>query len=148
MTAEEITKIRRGKEKAYHRQWDNYQATGAANYYNAAKRYADLVEICDQALAAADDHAEALHLRGSFSQLASRADDILLQRYLWIDKGWDYHMLWEKLFPIGVDMVLEAMNIIGSNRAVWKKQDERFATWEPSWERPRLKRNELIMIGG
>lgn len=77
MTAEEITKIRRGKEKAYHRQWDNYQATGAANYYNAAKRYADLVEICDQALAAADDHAEALHLRGSFSQLASRADDIL-----------------------------------------------------------------------
>lgn len=26
------------------------------------------------------------------------------------------------------------------------EQDERFATWEPSWDRPRLKRNELIML--
>lgn len=32
--------------------------------------------------------------------------------------------------------------------AVWREQDERFATFEPSWDRPRLKRNELIQIGG
>ena len=35
-----------------------------------------------------------------------------------------------------------------SNTVDWEKQDERFATWEPSWDRPRLKRNELVMLGG
>ena len=75
------------------------------------------------------------------------AGDILLQRTLWIDKGWDYHDLWEHLFPMGVDMLLEAVKVIEKGEAKWKKQDEKAATWEPSWERPRLKRNELIMIG-
>ena len=26
------------------------------------------------------------------------------------------------------------------------EQDESVATWEPSWDRPRLKRNELIQL--
>lgn len=73
--------------------------------------------------------------------------DILLQRTLFVDKEWDHHDLWKELFPIGVEMVAEAVDIIESGKCEWKKQDERFVTWEPSWDRPRLKRNELIMIG-
>lgn len=73
--------------------------------------------------------------------------DILLQRVVFIDPEWNYHDLWRELFPIGVDMVSEAVKIIERQEANWQKQDERFATWEPSWNRPRLKRNELIMLG-
>lgn len=73
--------------------------------------------------------------------------DILLQKPLWIDKEWNYHDLWRRLFPIGVEMIVEAAALIEQDRLSRVKQDERFATWEPSWERPRLKRNDLIEIG-
>lgn len=73
--------------------------------------------------------------------------DILLQRVQFIDKSWDYHGLWAELFPVGVQMVVEAIGIIGRGEAEWSPQDERFATFEPSWDRPRLKRNDLIQIG-
>lgn len=74
--------------------------------------------------------------------------DILRQEVIFIDPEWDYHDLWEHIFPIGVRMVVDAVADIESGKAEWKKQDERFATFEPSWDRPRLKRNDLIMIGG
>lgn len=86
---------------------------------------------------------------GTIYRLDSRCDagDILLQRMMFIDKKWDYHKLWHELFPVGVEMVVEAVAMIEKGEAEWTKQDERFATWEPSWERPRLKRNELMMLG-
>lgn len=73
--------------------------------------------------------------------------DILLQRVQFIDKSWDYHGLWAEMFPVGVQMVAEAIGIIERGEAEWSPQDERFATFEPSWDRPRLKRNDLIQIG-
>lgn len=73
--------------------------------------------------------------------------DILLQRVQFIDKSWDYHGLWAEMFPVGVQMVVEAIGIIERGEAEWSPQDERFATFEPSWDRPRLKRNDLIQIG-
>lgn len=73
--------------------------------------------------------------------------DILLQRVIFIDPAWDYHDLWKEMFPIGVDMVSDAVRMIEKGGCDWQRQDERFATWEPSWERPRLHRNELIQIG-
>lgn len=76
------------------------------------------------------------------------AGDVLLQRVVFVKPGWDYHDLWRHIFPMGVEMVSEAVRVIGSGEAVWKKQDERVATFEPSWERPRLKRNELLALGG
>lgn len=87
---------------------------------------------------------------GTVYKLAQGCDtgDIVLQRVLWIDSAWDYHELWKRLFPVGVDLLSDAVRLIGSGRAVCEPQDEHFATWEPSWERPRLKRNDLIMIGG
>lgn len=72
--------------------------------------------------------------------------DILLQESIFIDPEWDYHKLWENIFPIGVNMLIEAVDIIGDGACKWKKQDERFATFEPSWDRPRLLRNELIAL--
>ena len=74
------------------------------------------------------------------------AGDVILQRWIFVDKDWDYHKLWERLFPIGVEMICEAVRLIERGREVREKQDERYATWEPSWERPRLKRSELIML--
>lgn len=73
--------------------------------------------------------------------------DILLQQMIFVDKEWDYHDLWEELFPIGVDLIVKAVELIEKGKATATKQDERFATWEPSWDRPRLKRNDLIQIG-
>ena len=86
---------------------------------------------------------------GTVFKLDSKCDggDILMQRMVFIDKKWDYHRLWQEIFPIGVDMVVEAVRQIERGTAHWEPQDERFATWEPSWERPRLRRNELIQIG-
>lgn len=74
---------------------------------------------------------------------------IVLQKQLWIDPEWDYHELWENLFPIGVELIVEAVRLYEkyNGNVPCVKQDERFATWEPSWDRPRLKRNELIQLG-
>ena len=74
------------------------------------------------------------------------AGDILLQRVVFIDPSWDYHDLWRNIFPVGVEMVAEAVDVIERGEARWKKQDERFATWEPSWHRPRLYRGELLRL--
>lgn len=86
---------------------------------------------------------------GTIYRLGQRCDggEILLQKTLWINKKWDYHELWKHLFPMGVDMVQEAVSLIGSNRCEWVEQNECAATWEPSWDRPRLKRNELLQLG-
>ena len=66
--------------------------------------------------------------------------DILLQRFIFVDKNWDYHDLWHELFPIGIEMVLEAVSLIEKGQAVGVPQDSRFETWEPSWE---LRRSPL-----
>lgn len=86
---------------------------------------------------------------GTIYRLGQKCDggEILLQKTLWINKKWDYHELWKHLFPMGVDMMQEAVSLIGSNRCEWVEQNECAATWEPSWDRPRLKRNELLQLG-
>ena len=73
--------------------------------------------------------------------------DIILQKMIFVDKSWSYHDLWHELFPLGIQMIVEAVNIIERGEDIRAGQDERFATWEPSWERPRLKRNELLQLG-
>ena len=85
---------------------------------------------------------------GTIYRLEDKCDGggIILQKMLFVDKDWDYHELWNQLFPIGVEMVVEAVDLIEKGIVNEIQQDERFATWEPSWERPRLKRNELIQL--
>lgn len=86
---------------------------------------------------------------GTVYKLSDKTDggDIVLQQPVWVNPDWDYHDLWKAMFPVGVKMVVKAVGDIESGRAEYIKQDEAFATWEPSWDRPRLKRNDLVMIG-
>ena len=98
----------------------------------------------------------AVHMKdyitgGTIYKLNDKCDggDIVLQKQLWIDPDWDYHELWENLFPIGVELVVEAVRLYEEykGKVPSVEQNEKFATWEPSWDRPRLKRNELIQLG-
>lgn len=73
---------------------------------------------------------------------------VLAQRFVHVGRGWDYHDLWRVLFPIGIDMVSEAVAAVASGRAPACPQDEAFATWEPSFDVPRLRRPELVQICG
>lgn len=87
---------------------------------------------------------------GSVYKLDTKCDggDILSREVVFVKPGWDYHDIWNAIFPIGVKMVVDAVSAIESGTARYEQQDEACATWEPSWDRPRLKRNDLIMIGG
>lgn len=86
---------------------------------------------------------------GTVYSLSGECDGgaVLSRRIVFIKPGWDYHDLWAELFPIGVSMVVDAVAAIGRGEATYEEQDESVATWEPSWERPRLKRNDLVMLG-
>lgn len=97
-----------------------------------------------------------IHMRdpfygGTIYRLTDKCDggEVLTQRWGFVEPSWDYHALWERIFPIGVDMVAEAVKLIGAGKdaGLWRKQNEKVATWEPSWERARLRRNDLLMIG-
>lgn len=87
---------------------------------------------------------------GTVYRLTDKCDggDVLLQRIVFVGRNWDHHELWRHLFPVGVDLLSEACAIIERTRntQVEEPQDENFATWEPSWARPRLKRNELLQL--
>lgn len=86
---------------------------------------------------------------GTVYKLDSKCDsgNIILQEMMFVDKTWSYHDLWKELFPLGVVMLSNAVNLIEKGEQVEIQQEEKFATWEPSWERPRLKRNELLQLG-
>ncbi len=72
--------------------------------------------------------------------------DIILQRPVFIIPGETYHELWERMFPVGVDMLCDAVDAIERGTAASDPQDERCATWEPSFDRPRLLRNDLYRV--
>lgn len=87
---------------------------------------------------------------GSVYRLSGKTDggDIAAQEVVWIRPGMSYHELWAEIFPVGVRMLVQVCGEIERGTAEWKRQDEDCATWEPSWDRPRLRRNELVMLGG
>ena len=72
--------------------------------------------------------------------------DIQIQKPVFIKRGWAHSDLWREIFPIGVEMVCDAVEMIEQGNIRREPQDERFATWEPSFKTTRLKRNELLMI--
>ena len=73
--------------------------------------------------------------------------DIFLQKTLFVDRKWNYHDLWREIFPIGVEMICKAVDLIEERNIIKIPQDEKYATWEPSFTNTRLKRNELLQIG-
>lgn len=73
--------------------------------------------------------------------------DIFLQKPIFIAKEWDYHKLWKQIFPIGVKLLCDAVDMVAQGKEIRIKQDERFATFEPTFNTRRLKRNELLQLG-
>ena len=80
MKADEIEKIRNGKEKAAQNNYQWFQQSGDDRYYRAYKRYDDLVEICNQALSVADIKDKHQRLQNNIMILAERAAKIKYNR--------------------------------------------------------------------
>lgn len=56
--------------------------------------------------------------------------------------------LWRNhLFPMGIRLILKVLDDLHRGYMIEVPQDERFATWEPSWERPPLFRPDLPQLG-
>lgn len=86
---------------------------------------------------------------GSVYWLNDKTDggDLIDQRVVFIRPGETYHDVWKRIFPVGVEMLCDAVDAIERGSARRWKQDEDCATWEPSFDRQRLRRNDLFMIG-
>ncbi len=86
---------------------------------------------------------------GSVYRLSSKVDggSILLQRIQFVDRSWNHHDLWKRLFPQGVQMLRDAVKMLDSGYVEGEPQDERFATWEPPFDATaRLFRPELLQL--
>ena len=112
MNAERIRKIRESKEAARIRQYNNFQASGDDNYYRKMSGYEEIVEICDQALSAADDHTKAISITADLCGLASKAAQAVHQAQ-----------------RTGILDHYEAMNILKSVMAVAERHG-----WSDRWE--------------
>ncbi len=72
---------------------------------------------------------------------------VFSQRFIFVNRQWDYHELWRRLFPIGIEMISAACKSIAKGDRAMAPQEEEYATWEPSFDVPRLYRPELIQLG-
>jgi methionyl-tRNA formyltransferase len=76
------------------------------------------------------------------------AGPIAAQEHVFVKRGATAETLWrEQLAPLGVKLILRALSHIARGIAVRVPQDEKLATWEPSFERPPLFRPELPQLG-
>ena len=86
---------------------------------------------------------------GSVDRLSSKVagGSILLQRIQFVDRTWNHHDLWKRLFPQGVQMLRDAVKMLACGYVEGEPQDERFATWEPPFDATaRLYRPELLQL--
>lgn len=97
-----------------------------------------------------------IHMRdpiagGSVYYFTSNIDagPILAQRWCHVEPGWDHHDLWRELFGMGVNLLLDCVREIDLCEGIhsMEPQNEKCATWEPSWERPPLHRPDLLELG-
>lgn len=87
---------------------------------------------------------------GTVYWLSDRMDggDVAAQDYVFVSPGETVDTLWrEKLFPLGIALLERAVRDIAAGVICREPQDEAYATWEPSWERPPAARPELDLIG-
>lgn len=76
------------------------------------------------------------------------AGDIAAQDFCFVEPGETAEDLWrDKLFPLGVELFRRAVAAVADGVIVAVPQDEDLATWEPSWDRPPLRRPDLTMLG-
>lgn len=76
------------------------------------------------------------------------AGPIAWQDWCWVRPGDTASELWRRdLFPMGVRLLSQVCNDLEHQVYVAIEQDESVATWEPSWERPPLRRPDLLLLG-
>jgi methionyl-tRNA formyltransferase len=88
---------------------------------------------------------------GSVYWLSDNVDGgpIAAQDWCHVHPTWDASFLWRKLlFPMGIRLLRRVLDDLERHVIVEIPQDEGYATWEPSWERPPLFRPDLPQIGG
>lgn len=72
---------------------------------------------------------------------------IAAQDYLITPKGQTPESLWrDHLAPMGVRLLAKVVADVDDGRVGYSPQDDSLATWEPSWQRPRLHRPDLFAI--
>jgi methionyl-tRNA formyltransferase len=87
---------------------------------------------------------------GSIYWLSDNVDagDIAAQDWCFIRPRDDAEALWRReLFPVGLHLFDRVLDDLERGTVVAVPQDEALATWEPSWERPPLRRPDLLMLG-
>lgn len=87
---------------------------------------------------------------GSVYWLDDRVDGgpIAAQRHVLVRPGTSASELWrQQLFPLGLALIGEVLDQLGRGLYRAVPQDEKCATWEPSWEREPLHRPEVLEIG-
>ena len=77
MTRERIEEIKKSKERAYERQFDNYQSTGEQKYYAAMHRYEEIIDLCDIALSDANPRQELGFIKASLCSVADKVDTVI-----------------------------------------------------------------------
>lgn len=86
---------------------------------------------------------------GTIYHLTNRVDGgpIALQRHVIVPSGITASYLWSHfLFPLGIEMVAEAANMAGTGSVPYSPQNDKLATWEPSFNSEPLYRPELLEI--
>lgn len=94
-----------------------------------------------------------IHMRdrvtgGTVYHLTDRTDGgpIAAQRHLLVNPDDTTSTLWARLFTLGLDLLTSVCDDVDAGMVGYTPQDETCATWEPSWERPRLHKPELPEI--
>lgn len=86
---------------------------------------------------------------GSIYWLSNRVDGGPIAAADWchVRPGTRASDLWrDDLFPMGVRLLLQALGDMDQGRLVRIAQDEKCATWEPSWDRPPADRPDLPQL--
>jgi methionyl-tRNA formyltransferase len=87
---------------------------------------------------------------GSIYWLSDYTDggDIAAQDWCFVRPDDDAESLWRReLFPIGLRLFARVLDDLELGLVVAVPQDETLATWEPSWQRPPLRRPDLLLLG-
>lgn len=95
-----------------------------------------------------------IHLRdpiagGSVFWLSETVDggDLAAQDWCHVRPDDTAESLWRRaLAPMGVRLLLRTVADVAAGRIVRVPQDPAVATWEPSWERPPLRRPDLLLL--
>lgn len=73
---------------------------------------------------------------------------VAAQDWVFVERGTTASELWRgQLFPLGLELLLRVLKDLDNRVLIQIPQDERFATWEPSLDTPRLYRPELPELG-